>query len=51
MQKEWIQEQKRELAYQNQRNAQEESEYAAQTEYITRMRGMMEDDATARKNQ
>ena len=51
MQKEWIQEQKREKSYQQQRDAQEESEYATQTENITRMRGMMEDDATARKQQ
>lgn len=49
MQKEWIREQKRELSYHNQREAQEESEYATQTDNITRMRGMMEDDATVRK--
>lgn len=51
MQKEWIKEQQRELSYHQQRERQEESEYATQTENITRMRGMMEDDATLRKQQ
>lgn len=51
MQKEWIKEQQRELSYHQQRERQEESEYATQTENITRMRGMMEDDATVRKQQ
>ena len=51
MQKEWIKEQQRELSYHQQRERQEESEYVTQTENITRMRGMMEDDATLRKQQ
>lgn len=51
LQKEWVKEQKREHQWEVQNQAQEESEYAAQTEAITRARGMMEDDVTMRKNQ
>ena len=51
LQKEWIKEQKREHEWTRQNDSKEESEYAAQTEAITRMRGMLEDDMTAKKNQ
>ena len=48
-QKEWADEQKREKCYQANRDAKEEKAYAAQTEAITRMRGMLEDEATQKK--
>ena len=51
LQKEWVKEQKRELQWEVENIQREESEYAAQTEAITRARGMMEDDITMRKNQ
>jgi hypothetical protein len=51
MQKEWVKEQKREHQYDAENQKQEEFEYAAQTDMITRARGMMEDDNTMRKNQ
>jgi len=44
LQKEWIKEQKREHQWEAENLKQEASEYAAQTEAITRARGMMEDD-------
>jgi hypothetical protein len=44
LQKEWIKEQKREHQWEAENLKQESSEYAAQTEAITRARGMMEDD-------
>jgi hypothetical protein len=50
LQKEWVKEQTREHQWEKQNIAREESEYAAQTEAITRARGMMEDDVTMRKN-
>ena len=51
LQKEWVKEQKREHQWEAENVKQEESEYAAQTDAITRARGMMEDDITMRKNQ
>lgn len=51
LQKEWVKEQKREHQWEVQNQVREESEYAAQTDAITRARGMMEDDVTLRKNQ
>jgi hypothetical protein len=51
MQKEWVKEQTREHQYDAENQKQEEFEYAAQTDMITRARGMMEDDNTMRKNQ
>jgi hypothetical protein len=50
-QKMWVQTQKREMAEENARNKQEEADYAAQTDAVTRMRGMLEDEATLKKNQ
>jgi hypothetical protein len=50
-QKTWVQTQKREMAEENARNKQEEADYAAQTDAITRMRGMLEDEATLKKKQ
>lgn len=44
LQKEWIKEQKREHQWEAENLKQEASEYAAQTDAITRARGMMEDD-------
>jgi hypothetical protein len=51
LQKEWVKEQKREHQWEAENQKQEESEYAAQTDALTRARGMMEDDVTMRKNQ
>lgn len=51
LQKEWIKEQKREHQWEDENVKREESEYATQTEALTRARGMMEDDSTLRKNQ
>lgn len=48
-QKEWIEQQKREHRDANDRNREEEQAYAQQTEAITRMRGMLEDEATEKK--
>ena len=49
MQKEWVKEQIREHQWQDQLNKKEGVNYADQTDTITRMRGMMEDDMTMRK--
>lgn len=51
LQKEWIKEQKREHQWEADNSAHEESDYAAQTEAITRARGMMEDNMTMKKQQ
>mmetsp|Transcript_33295 Transcript_33295/g.51045 ORF Transcript_33295/g.51045 Transcript_33295/m.51045 type:complete len:93 (+) Transcript_33295:30-308(+) len=51
MQKEWVKEQVREHKWQDQLNKKEDCAYAEQTDAITRMRGMMEDDMTMRKKQ
>lgn len=51
IQKDWIKEQVREHQWLNDNNKREESEYAAQTEAITRMRGMLEDESTMKKKQ
>lgn len=48
-QKEWIEQQKREHREEKDRNCEEEKAYADQTEAITRMRGMLEDEATMKK--
>ena len=49
IQKEWIKEQSREHEFENNRSNREESEYAEQTDNITRMRGMLEDEMTMKK--
>ena len=49
IQKEWVKQQKREHDWNVQNEVKEESEWAAQTESITRMRGMLEDEATMKK--
>ena len=51
IQKEWVKEQVREKELNQENEVTEESEYATQTENMTRMRGMLEDDMTAKKNQ
>jgi hypothetical protein len=51
IQKEWVKEQTREHELNNDNDNNEESEYANQTDNMTRMRGMLEDDMTAKKNQ
>jgi len=48
-QKEWIEQQKREHRDQADRDRAEENAYAQQTDAITRMRGMLEDEATMKK--
>ena len=50
LQKEWIKEQKRENQWIQQNNEREEKEYAEQTDNLTRMRGMLEDDMADKKN-
>ena len=49
IQKEWIKEQVREHQWNAENEKKEESEYSSQTEAITRMRGMLEDEATHKK--
>jgi len=51
LQKEWIKEQKREHQWDAENLKSEESAYAAQTDVITRARGMMEDDMSMKKQQ
>jgi hypothetical protein len=51
IQKDWIKEQTREHQWLNDNEKREQTEYAAQTESITRMRGMLEDEATMKKKQ
>jgi len=51
IQKEWIKEQKREHQWINDNEKREEKEYAEQTENLTRMRGMLEDEMTMKKKQ
>lgn len=48
-QKEWCEQQKREHEHQASMDRAEEQAYAEQTAAITRMRGMLEDEATAKK--
>ena len=48
-QKNWADSQKREMNEERSRQAAEDSNYAAQTDAITRMRGLLEDEATAKK--
>ena len=43
-QKEWANEQSRQMAEQRAREAEEERQYAAQTDALNRMRGMLEDE-------
>ena len=50
-QKEWADQQKRESAAQKAREEHEEQEYAAQTNAITRMRGMLEDEMNSKRAQ
>jgi len=47
----WVQTQNREMNEENSRLKQEEADYAAQTDAVTRMRGMLEDEATLKKAQ
>ena len=49
-QKQWCEEQKAEKAAQQEMDKQEEADYATQTATITRMRGMLEDEATTKRN-
>merc|ERR1712086_493368 len=51
LQKEWVQQQTREHEWNASNEKKEDSEYAEQTENITRMRGMLEDDSTRNKKQ
>lgn len=50
MQKEWVQEQISEKEGISDSLKTEEQMYAEQTEAITRMRGLLEDEMTAKKN-
>ena len=50
IQKQWVKEQKDEKEQINNHLANEEAQYAAQTEAMTRMRGLLEDEMTMRKN-
>ena len=49
-QRDWAQQQVREKNEQKCRDRAEEQAYAQQTEAITRMRGLLEDEATMKKN-
>lgn len=49
MQKDWIKQQKREHQWIAENEARENKEYADQTDAVTRMRGMLEDDMTMKK--
>ena len=51
IQKEWVHEQISEKEGINQSLKDEEHAYAQQTEAITRMRGLLEDEMTDKKNQ
>lgn len=51
MQKDWIKQQKREHQWIAENEARENKEYADQTEAMTRMRGMLEDEMTMKKKQ
>lgn len=51
MQKDWIKQQKREHQWIAENEARENKEYADQTEAMTRMRGMLEDEMTMKKQQ
>ena len=48
-QKDWADQQKREKNHANAQEAEDERQYALQTEAITRMRGMLEDEASMKK--
>ena len=49
-QRKWATEQSEEKRAAHEAERQEEQDYAVQTDAITRMRGMLEDDMTTRKN-
>lgn len=49
IQKEWIKEQKREHQWINDNEKREAGEYSEQTDNLTRMRGMLEDEMTMKK--
>ena len=49
-QRDWADQQKREMNAARAQEAEDEHQYAMQTEAITRMRGMLEDEATQKKN-
>jgi len=51
IQKDWIKEQTREHNWLKDNENRETKEYSEQTEAITRMRGMLEDEATMKKKQ
>lgn len=48
--KEWIKEQKREHWLKDQQEQEEQRQYDEETKAINRMRGMLEDEATAKRN-
>lgn len=50
MQRDWINQQKREHQWDRENEVRENKEYAEQTEAMTRMRGMLEDDMSGKKN-
>lgn len=50
-QRDWADQQMRERKHQADCDREEEKNYAAQEEAINRMRGMLEDEMTAKKNQ
>ena len=51
IQKQWISEQRNEHEANAENEAREAREYANQTDNITRMRGMLEDEMTMKKKQ
>ena len=50
IQKQWVREQKDEKEAINNHLANEDAQYAAQTDAMTRMRGLLEDEMTSKKN-
>jgi hypothetical protein len=50
IQRDWIKQQKREHQWNDENDNRENKEYADQTEAMTRMRGMLEDEMSSKKN-
>ena len=50
-QKDWVEQQKREKEEKKESEKSEESAYAKQTLDVTRMRGMLEDESTAKRKE
>lgn len=50
IQRDWIKQQKREHQWNDENETRENKEYADQTEAMTRMRGMLEDEMSSKKN-